>query len=43
MKVLKVYPSNRDVVKEFKMSSVKLRESMKTGEIHNGYIWKSVL
>ena len=43
MNVLKVYSSNRDVVKEFKMSSVKLRESMKTGEIHNGYIWKSVL
>jgi len=43
MNVLKIYPSNRDVVKEFKMSSVKLRESMKTGEIHNGYIWKSVL
>ena len=42
MTVLKVYSSNRDVVKEFKMSPVKLRESLKTGEIHNGYIWKSI-
>lgn len=40
--ILKVYSSNRDVVKEFKMSPVKLRESLKTGEIHNGYIWKSI-
>jgi prophage antirepressor-like protein len=43
MTVLKVYSSNRDVVKEFKMSPVKLRESLKTGEIHNGYIWKSII
>jgi prophage antirepressor-like protein len=40
MKVLKVYNSNRDVIKLYQMSANKLRECFETGEIHNGYIWQ---
>ena len=41
-KVLKVYNSNRDVIKLYQMSASKLRECFETGEIHNGYIWQRV-
>jgi prophage antirepressor-like protein len=41
-KVLKVYNSNRDVIKLYQMSASKLRECFKTAEIHNGYIWNKV-
>jgi len=41
-KVLKVYNSNRDVIKLYQMSATKLRECFETAEIHNGYIWKKV-
>ena len=41
-KVLKVYNSNRDIIKLYQMSSTKLRECFETGEIHNGYIWRKV-
>jgi len=40
--VLKIYNSNRDVIKQFQMSTIKLQECLETGEIHNGYIWKKV-
>jgi hypothetical protein len=40
--VLKIYNSNRDVIKRFQISTIKLQECLKTGEIHNGYIWKKV-
>ena len=38
--VLKIYNSNRDVIKLYQMSATKLRECFNTGEIHNGYIWQ---
>ncbi len=41
-KVLKVYNSNRDVIKLYQMSASKLRECLETGQIHNGYIWQKV-
>jgi hypothetical protein len=40
--VLKIYNSNRDVIKQFQMSTIKLQECLETGEIHNGYIWQRV-
>jgi prophage antirepressor-like protein len=40
--VLKVYNCNRDVIKNFQISSIKLQECLETGQIHNGYIWKRV-
>ena len=38
--VLKVYESNREVIKLFKMSVTSLKKYSNSGEIHNGYIWK---
>ena len=40
--VLKIYNSNRDVIKNFQISSIKLNECLETGQIHNGYIWKRI-
>jgi prophage antirepressor-like protein len=40
--VIKVYNSNRDVIKRFQMSSTTLRNISQSGEIHNGYIWKII-
>lgn len=39
-KVLKKYDSNREVIKQFKMSVTSLKKYSESGEIHNGYIWK---
>jgi len=39
--VLKVYNSNRDIVKNFQMSALTLQKCLKSGEIYNGYIWKN--
>jgi len=41
-KVLKTYNSNREVIKNFKMSVSSLKKYSDSGEIHNGYIWKIV-
>jgi prophage antirepressor-like protein len=41
-KVLKTYHSNREVIKNFKMSVSSLKKYSESGEIHNGYIWKIV-
>jgi hypothetical protein len=38
--ILKTYDSNREVVKNFKMSVSSLKKYSDSGEIHNGYIWK---
>ena len=38
--ILKIYNSNRDIIKLYQMSATKLRECFETGEIHNGYIWQ---
>lgn len=38
--ILKTYDSNRDVIKQFKMSVTSLKKYSESGEIHNGYIWK---
>jgi prophage antirepressor-like protein len=40
--ILKTYDSNREVVKNFKMSVSSLKKYSDSGEIHNGYIWKIV-
>lgn len=40
--VIKVYNSNRDVIKRFQMSSTTLKNISQSGEIHNGYIWKII-
>ena len=40
--ILKTYHSNREVIKKFQMSSNTLKNVSKSGEIHNGYIWKIV-
>ena len=40
--ILKTYHSNREVIKKFQMSSNTLKNISKTGEIHNGYIWKII-
>ena len=40
--VIKVYNSNRDVIKRFQMSSITLKNVSQSGEIHNGYIWKII-
>jgi prophage antirepressor-like protein len=40
--ILKIYDSNREVVKNFKMSVSSLKKYSDSGEIHNGYIWKIV-
>ena len=42
-KVLKVYNSNRDVIKLYQMSANKLKDCFETDEIHNGYIWRKVV
>jgi hypothetical protein len=39
--VLKVYNSNRDIVKNFQMSTLTLQKCLKSGEIYNGYIWRN--
>ncbi len=41
-KVLNTYGSNREICKLFQMSSTKLKDVIKTGEIHQGFKWKSV-
>ena len=41
-KVLKTYNSNREIIKNFKMSVSSLKKYSDSGEIHNGYIWKIV-
>ena len=40
--ILKIYNSNRDVIKNFQMSSTTLKNVSESGEIHNGYIWKII-
>jgi hypothetical protein len=40
--IIRTYNSNRDVIKRFQMSSLKLKNVSETGEIHNGYIWKII-
>jgi hypothetical protein len=40
--ILKTYDSNREVVKNFKMSVSSLKKYSDSGEIHNGYIWRIV-
>jgi prophage antirepressor-like protein len=40
--VLNTYKSNREICKLFQMSVNKLKEIMKTNEIHQGYKWKLV-
>ena len=40
--ILKIYNSNRDVIKQFQMSTLKLQECLESGEIYNGYIWERV-
>jgi hypothetical protein len=39
-RVIKIYNSNRDIVKNFQMSTLTLQKCLKSGEIYNGYIWK---
>jgi prophage antirepressor-like protein len=39
--VIKIYNSNRDIVKNFQMSTLTLQKCLKSGEIYNGYIWKT--
>lgn len=39
--VIKIYNSNRDIVKNFQMSTLTLQKCLKSGEIYNGYIWKN--
>lgn len=39
--VIKIYNSNRDIVKNFQMSALTLQKCLKSGEIYNGYIWKN--
>lgn len=39
--VIKIYNSNRDVVKNFQMSTLTLQKCLKSGEIYNGYIWRT--
>jgi prophage antirepressor-like protein len=39
--VLKVYNSNRDIIKNFQMSTLTLQKCLKSGEIYNGYIWRN--
>ena len=41
--VLNTYKSNREICKLFQMSVNKLKEVMKTNEIHQGYKWKLVM
>ena len=38
--VLNTYKSNREICKLFQMSVTKLKDVMKTNEIHQGYRWK---
>ncbi len=40
--ILKTYNSSRDVIRLFKMSNMSLQKYNKSGEIHNGYIWKII-
>lgn len=39
--VIKIYNSNRDVVKNFQMSTLTLQKCLKSGEIYNGYMWRT--
>ena len=39
--VIKIYNSNRDIIKNFQMSTLTLQKCLKSGEIYNGYIWKT--
>ena len=40
--VLKTYTSNREICKLFQMSVTKLKDVIRTNEIHQGFKWKSI-
>jgi hypothetical protein len=39
--IIKIYHSNREIVKKFQMSTLTLQKCLQSGEIYNGYIWKN--